>query len=228
MEISIRHQPSFSIARLALAAGESARAETGAMAQMSSTVDIEAKAEGGVLKSLKRGVLGGESFFITTLTASAAPGWVDVAPNLPGDVIELDVSDGRAVFLQKGSFLAAERTVEIDTKWAGFKNLFGGEGGFVLRCSGSGKLVASCYGALDVLELAEGETVVVDSGHMVAYDETVSYELTRASAGGWLQTAKSGEGFVFRFTGPGRVMTQTRNPDGLITYLSANMPASRN
>ena len=116
--------------------------------------------------------------------------------------------------------------VELDTKWGGFKNLFGGEGGFLIRASGSGEVVASCYGALDRIALAAGEKLTVDSGHMVAYDEGVTMTLRRAAAGG-LTSLKSGEGFVFDFTGPGEVMVQTRNPDELIGWLTTQLPFSR-
>lgn len=226
MDIQLRHQPSFSVARVLLGAGESIRAEAGSMMAKDPDTTIEAKMEGGLMKSLKRGVLGGESLFITTLTAGAHGGWIDVAANLPGDILSVDITPDRPLLIQRGSFLAAEGGVEIDTKWGGFKNLVGGEGGFLLRASGSGAVLVSCYGALDRMTLPEGQTVVVDSGHMVAFDESVQMELRKA-AEGLLASAKSGEGLVFHFTGPGELMMQSRNPSQLIQYLTANMPGSR-
>ena len=86
-------------------------------------------------------------------------------------------------------------------------------------------MVASCYGALDVLARAPGERVVVDSGHMVAYEDTVQMSLRRVASG--MTSLKSGEGFVFEFTGPGEVLTQTRNPSALITWLTTVLPFSR-
>jgi uncharacterized protein (TIGR00266 family) len=169
--------------------------------------------------------LGGESFFISTFTAPQGGGWVDVAANLPGDLLTNEVIAGRALNIQRGSFLACESTVEIDTKWGGFKNLFGGEGGFLVHASGSGTVILSCYGALDTIDLADGESVVVDSGHMVAYDETVSATLRRISS--TMQSLKSGEGFVFDFVGPGRLYVQSRNPRALIDWLTLNLPFSR-
>jgi len=226
MEIAIRHNPSFAVARCALGPGEVVRAESGAMMATSDGVAIEASMQGGLMKSLKRGVLGGESFFITTYTAPQSGGWVDVAAYLPGDMTEVEVRD-RALFIQRGSYIASETGVEIDTKWGGFKSLFGGEGGFLLRASGHGTVVLSCYGALDRIRLAEGETVVVDSGHMVAFDEGVTFTLRRAAGGKSIQSLKSGEGFVFDFTGPGEVMVQSRNPDALVRWLTTVLPFSR-
>ena len=227
MEIQLRHQPSFSVARALLGPSESIRAESGAMLAMAADTSIEAKMEGGLMKGLKRSVLGGESLFITRLTAGTQGGWVDLAPNLPGDLTLVDIDPSRSMFVQKGSFLCAEHGVEIDTQWGGFKNLFGGEGGFLLRASGQGQLVLSCYGALDRFEIPAGQQVIVDTAHMVAFAETVTMEIRRASES-LMASAKSGEGLVFVFTGPGELMMQSRNPSQLIQYLTANMPGSRN
>jgi uncharacterized protein (TIGR00266 family) len=225
MEVAVRHTPSFAVARCTLAGGETMRAEAGAMMATSDGISIQASMQGGLVKSLKRSVLGGESLFITTYTAPPQGGWVDCAAHLPGDAVVTSLSEGRALNIQRGSYLCSESTVEIDTKWGGFRNLFGGEGGFLIHATGNGEVVASCYGALDRVTLAPGERLVVDSGHMVAYDATIEMTLRRAT--GTMGSLKSGEGFVFEFTGPGEVMTQTRNPDALIGWLTTVLPFSR-
>ncbi len=226
MDVQIRHTPSFAVARCTLTGGETMRAESGAMMATSDGVTIEASMQGGLVKSLKRSVLGGESLFITTYTAPSQGGWVDCAARLPGDAMLATLDGSRALNIQRGSYLCSESTIEIDTKWGGFKNLFGGEGGFLIRASGSGEVVASCYGALDRIMLGAGEKLTVDSGHMVAYDDGVTMTLRRAASGS-LTSLKSGEGFVFDFTGPGEVMVQTRNPSELITWLTTVLPFSR-
>jgi uncharacterized protein (TIGR00266 family) len=226
MEVAIRHAPSFAVARCSLAPSEMVRAESGAMMATSDGVAIEASMQGGLMKSLRRGVLGGESFFITTYTAPPGGGWVDVAANLPGDMVQVEVGV-QPLFIQRGSYIASEAGVDIDTRWGGFKSLFGGEGGFLIRATGSGTVVLSSYGAIDRIRLAEGETVVVDSGHMVAFDESVTFSLRRAAGGKTIQTLKSGEGFVFDFRGPGEVMVQSRNPDALVQWLTTVLPFSR-
>lgn len=226
MEIAIRHAPSFAVARCALGGSETVRAESGAMMATSDGVAIDAAMQGGLMKSLRRGVLGGESFFITTYTAPPQGGWVDVAANLPGDLAQVEVG-ATPFFIQRGSYLASESDVEIDTKWGGFKSMFGGEGGFLIRAAGHGTVLLSCYGALDRIHLAEGETMVVDSGHMVAFAETVTFSLRRASGGKTIQSLKSGEGFVFDFRGPGELMVQSRNPSALVQWLTTVLPFSR-
>ena len=136
MEVAVRHNPGFAVARLQLGPGEECRAESGAMMATSGGVEVQAKAEGGFMKSLKRSVLSGESFFMTTLTAPDQGGWVDVAANLPGDLIVLPVG-GDGLNLTRGSYLASSHEVDIDTKWGGFRNVFGGEG-LVMEFTGPG------------------------------------------------------------------------------------------
>ena len=190
------------------------------MMAMSTGVELSAKAEGGVMKSIKRAALGGESFFVSTYMAPSQGGWVDVAARLPGDITSYGVQPGQALFVSKGSWVASEQSVEIITKWGGFKNMFGSEGGFILRAEGNGQVVFACYGALEVWNLQAGQHITVDTGHMVAYEESVQMSIRKAT-GGMVQSFKSGEGLVFDFEGPGRVWTQTRNPNELLGWIGA-------
>ena len=223
MNVEVRHNPSFAAARIVLEPNEQIRAESGAMMALSAGVTLQASTQGGMLKGLKRSFLGGESLFISTYTAPAAGGWVDVAHHLAGDIVVAGVTGDSPMSVTKGSWLASSAGVELDTKWGGFKNLFGGEGGFLVHATGHGTILLACYGALDTLNLGPGESVTVDTGHVVAFGPTVTSQL-RKVAGGMIQTLKSGEGLVFDFTGPGWVMTQTRNPSALEAWIRQLMP----
>jgi len=192
---------------------------------MSTGMSLAAKAEGGAFKALKRAALGGESFFVTTYTAPAGGGWVDVAARLPGDVFTLDVTPAVGLNIQKGSWLASALSIQLDTKWGGWKNFFGSEGGFLVHAGGEGSVVVSCYGALERWHLQPGETITVDTGHMVAYEDTVQVGYRKVS-GGVVQSLKSGEGLVFDFVGPGTVLTQTRNPNELLGWITAGLGTS--
>jgi uncharacterized protein (TIGR00266 family) len=225
MQLSVRHGPSFGVARCLLAPYESIQVESGAMMAMSPNLHLAARAEGGVLKSLKRATLGGESLFVSTYTAPAEGGFVDLAPRLPGDITTYALTDAMPLFIGKGGWLANEATVRLDTQWGGFKNLFGSEGGFLVRAEGRGTVVFTCYGALEKWTLGPRDQVTVDSGHMVAYEASVSLNLRKATAG-VVQTLKTGEGFVFDFQGPGTVWVQTRNPNELLGWIAAALPAS--
>jgi uncharacterized protein (TIGR00266 family) len=197
------------------------------MAMHSLGLTLAAQMQGGLRGALKRSVLGGESLFITTFTAhSQAAGWVDVAARLPGDIVTFDVSPGRGLVLTRGSWLASADGVALDTKWGGASSLFGGEGGFVIHCTGTGTVIGACYGALDRHDLGEGQGFTVDSGHLVAYEEQVRIQARRATAG-LIQTAKTGEGLVIDVTGPGTVWTQSRNPHELVGWLTRELPFQR-
>lgn len=226
MQVQLRHNPSFTVARCMLAGGEPVRVEGGAMIAHSAGVQLQAKAEGGIMKGLKRSVLGGGSFFVTTYTAPAAGGWVDVAGVLPGDVTYLPITPDRPFFISRGSWIANSHAVDINTQWGGMANLFGGEGGFGFRASGDGVAIVNVYGAIDFLDLQPGEQVTVDSGHVVAYDLHIQFRLRRAVEGRSIQSMKSGEGFVFDFAGPGRVLLQTRNPDAFAQWVASALPGN--
>lgn len=223
MNVDVRHNPSFAVARVGLQPGEELRAESGAMMATSAGITIQASTQGGVLKGLKRSVLGGESLFVTTYTAPAGGGWVDLAHHLAGDIVVLPVTPADPLSITKGCWLASAAGVELDTKWGGFKNLFGGEGGFLVHATGTGSALVASYGAIDRIELGAGESVAVDTGHVVAFGGGVSSQLRKVAAG-IVQTLKSGEGLVFDFAGPGWVMTQSRNPAALEAWIRAVMP----
>jgi uncharacterized protein (TIGR00266 family) len=156
---------------------------------------------------------------VTTYTAPAHGGWVDVAGMLPGDTVPITITPERPFFLRRGSWIANSSEVEIDTQWGGMANLFGGEGGFGIRASGQGEALVSLYGAVDVIDLPPQEVVTIDTGHVVAYDLSIQFQMRRAVEGRTIQSAKSGEGWVFDFVGPGRVLLQSRNPDAFLEWL---------
>ena len=223
MQVDIQASPSFAMGTIRLGAGESVKVEAGAMAALSAGVEIQTASQGGLLGGLKRSVLGGESFFINTFTA-ANGGEVEVAPKLPGDLMHLPLAGG-AMFVQSGSWIASEPGVEVDTKWGCAKTFLSGEGLFVLRCSGAGDMLVSSYGAIVERQLQPGEVYTVDTGHIVAFDESVTYAVRKV--GSWKSTILGAEGLVTDFTGPGTVLLQTRSPQDLIGWLTANLPFSR-
>ncbi|HEU5266939.1 MAG TPA: TIGR00266 family protein [Jatrophihabitans sp.] len=227
MDVQLRHAPSFTVARLLLAAKETVRVEGGAMIAHSAGVQLESKAHGGVMAGLRRSMLGGGSFFVTTYTAPPQGGWVDVAGVLPGDTVSIDVSPDQPFFLRRGSWIANSAGVEIDTQWGGMANLFGGQGGYGYRASGSGQALVSIYGAVDIIDLEAGEAVTIDTGHVVAYALNVRFQMRRAVQGRSIQSMKSGEGWVFDFFGPGRVLLQSRNPDAFASWVSELNPSEQ-
>src|SRR6478672_6146538 len=101
MDVQVRHSPSFAAARITLEPNEQIRAESGAMMATSYGLGVTSSTQGGVMKGLKRSVLGGESLFVTTFTAPVAGGWVDVAHHLSGDIITTTVAPDRPLSITK-------------------------------------------------------------------------------------------------------------------------------
>jgi uncharacterized protein (TIGR00266 family) len=221
MDIEILYKPSYSLGVLKLTGNEQVRVEGGAMVSMSDGVSIETKAAGGILKSLARSMLGGESFFQNLYQAPSNGGEVTVAPALPGDLFALDLQN-ESVMVQSGSYVASEAGVELDTKWGGAKTFFASEGLIMLRSSGSGKLLLSSYGAIHEKNLASGEKLTVDTGHLVAFSEGINFRVTKV--GGLKSTFFSGEGLVVELVGPGRVLMQTRSADAFLSWLIPQLP----
>ncbi len=224
MQVEILASPSFSFATVTIAPGGEVQVEAGAMAAYSDGVEVETKARGGMMAGFKRSVLGGESFFINTFTA-ASGGSVSVAPSLPGDMTTVSLDGSHALFVQSGSWIASDPTIEVDTKWGGARTFFGGEGLFLLRCTGRGDLLMSSYGAILSRTLAAGEGYTLDTGHVVAFDESMQYTVRKA--GNWKTTVLGGEGLVTRFVGPGRLWLQTRSPSDFVDWLIPKLPTQR-
>jgi uncharacterized protein (TIGR00266 family) len=221
MEIDIRYKPSYSLGILKLDGGEEVRVEGGSMVSMSAGVVLETEATGGLLKSLSRSLLGGESFFQNTFQAPAGGGQVAVSPALPGDLLALDLQAER-VMVQSGSYVASELDIEVETKWSGAKTFFASEGLIMLRISGTGKMLVSSYGAIHEMMLAAGETHTVDTGHLVAFSEGIGFKVRKV--GGLKSTLFSGEGLVVDLTGPGRVLLQSRSTDQFLAWLIPQLP----
>jgi uncharacterized protein (TIGR00266 family) len=221
MQTEILYRPSYSLARVALSAKELIRTESGAMVSMTPNLTIETQARGGILSSLARTVLGGESFFINTYTAPAEGGEITLAPALPGDVFETKLNNN-TLLVQSGSYLASSDGIAVDTKWGGAKTFFSGEGLFMLRVTGSGTLLLSSYGAIHEVKLGEAQKYVVDTTHLVAFDEGIGYQVK--AVGGLKSTLFSGEGLVVELTGPGTVMLQTRSEGAFLAWLIPKLP----
>lgn len=236
MQHEIKFQPSYALVVMQLAQGERVRCESGAMVSMSGTLSLEAaiggKGGGGMLGrafgALSRSVLGGESFFVTTISAENGPGEVTLAPATPGDVVAHPLA-GRSLIVQGGAYLASDMDVEVNTQWGGLKGFLGGEGLFFLEVRGAGTVFLNSFGGIMERTLAAGERYIVDSGHMVAYENGMAMEPRMAgSKGGFLKraitSATSGEGLVMEFTGPGTVWLQTRNPEAFSGWLATLLP----
>lgn len=124
----------------------------------------------------------------------------------------LDVSETGGMICQKGAFLCAEPTVNINVTLtkklsSGF---FGGEGFILEEISGAGMAFLEIDGDKIIKDLAPGEVIKVDTGNVVAFQKGMAYEVEMVK--GLKNIFLGGEGlFLTKITGPGRVVLQTQN-----------------
>ena len=219
MKINIHGKPVFAHVIAELEPGETLIAESDAMSSMSSEMDMVAKFNGGFITALLKKYLGGESLFInhfknnTNKTLS-----LHLSQPTPGD-IEIKELNGASYCIQKGSYIASEEGVKLSIKWAGIGSFIGGEGLFKLVVSGNGKVIFGAYGGIIEKEI-NGEHIV-DSGHLVAYEPGM--KLKPQLAGSIFGSLFSGEGFVMRVEGKGKIYLQTRNVSGLASWINRHL-----
>jgi uncharacterized protein (TIGR00266 family) len=225
MEEKVEFQPAYAMLTLSLAAGEAVRVEPGAMVAQEN-VTMETKSSGGFFKGLKKMAFGGESFFLNTFTGGAGGGWISLAPSAPGDLAWFDVQPGRQLFIQSGSFMASASNVQTDTQFQGLKGAFSGESMFFIRAYTEdgmpGRVYYNSYGAIKAIPVQQGQTVTVDTGHVVAFEDTLQYQIGKV--GGMKSFMFGGEGLVMNFSGQGTIWIQTRNLSGLASILIPFMP----
>ncbi|MFB6140335.1 MAG: TIGR00266 family protein [Halosimplex sp.] len=226
MEYELENRPAYAVASVRLSPGEELTAEAGAMVSHTETIRMETgigDADEGFLESVKDSVLGEESLFRNRFTAEGGEGVVQIAATTPGDMTVREL-DGGDVYVQSGAYEAAGSGVELDTDVGGLDTLFGGEGLFLLRASGTGPLFLSSFGGIQERTVEAGEVFTVDSGHVVAWDAAMEYNTERI--GGMKETLFSDEGLVMRFTGPGTVLLQTRNYGAFVSDLASRLPSN--
>lgn len=194
---------------VSLEAEQAISAEAGAMVSMSQNVDLHSEMKGGVMGAIKR-FGGGESAFVSTFTAKGGPGEVTFAPGAPGDVVGIEMLN-QSFFVQSSSYMAGDVSLQVETKFGGMKSFIGGEGLFLLHITGNGVLLLSSFGAIHRKNLRPGESYVVDTGHLVAWEASMEYNIRKAAKSGFFRSFLSGEGLVAEFRGPGEILIQTRN-----------------
>ena len=225
MNTEVKYRPAFALAIVNLEPNEGIRVDSGAMVSMTPDIQIETKAQGGIMASLGRSLLGGESFFQNTYRAGKQNGEITLAPPLPGDIFVIEMQ-GETLLMQSGAFIACAEGITLDTKWTGAKTFFAREGPIMLRASGRGALIFASYGAIHERNLGPGEKYKVDTGHLVAFSDGMGFEVQRV--GGLKATIFSGEGLVVQMTGPGRLLLQTRSEDAFLGWLLPHLPKSSN
>jgi len=207
----IKHKGAFPFLEIDLEEGESVKAESDAMLTMSSNIDLRGTMDGGFLRGLGR-KMAGEKLFFQELTAKKGKGKVRLAPSTIGDIETITLDGTYRLLVQKDGFLAGTNGIQVSTKVQNLvSGMFSGAGFFVVEISGVGDVFLNAFGAIEIIHLEEGEELIVDNGHLVAWPDYMQPKITKASKG-WISSVTSGESLVCKFQGEGPVLIQSRNP----------------
>lgn len=192
-----------------LDAGEKVITEGGGMSWMSPNMKMETTTNGGLGKAVGR-MFSGEKMFQNIYTAEGGSGMIAFASHFPGSVRAFEIAPGQEMVLQKSAFLAGEQGIEMSVFFNKkvSSGIFGGEGFIMEKISGRGVVFAEFDGHVEEYELAAGQQIVIDTGHLAAMTATCKMEIQ--SVPGLKNKFFGGEGlFNTVITGPGKVWLQT-------------------
>lgn len=219
--------------------GESAVAEAGTLMYKDATVRMEtvfgdgshqtdSSFMGKLLGAGKR-LITGESLFITVFThGGGGKARVSFAAPYPGSIIPVALSNiGGRLICQKDSFLCAARGVSIGIYFQRkiLTGLFGGEGLIMQKLEGDGMVFVHAGGCVLERELAAGQELHVDTGCVVAFQDTVDFDIQQV--GGIKSMLFGGEGIFFaRLRGPGKIWMQSLPFSRLAGRMLASAPSA--
>lgn len=199
------------VVEVVLDAGEAFFTQSGGMCYMSEGIEMSTNTRGGLMKGLGR-MLAGESLTMTTYTARKNGAYIGFSATAPGEIIPMDLRGGRRLICQKSTFLCAEDDVEVSIAFSKklSTGIFGGEGFILQELKGNGIVFLEADGNLVEKDLAPGETIKVDTGNVVCFEDTVRYDIEMIKGG--MNIFLGGEGlFLTTLTGPGKVIIQSQN-----------------
>jgi len=191
--------------------GEEMYTQSGCIAWMTEGVEMSTNTRGGFMKGLGR-MFAGESMFMATYRAQKAGAMIAFASTVAGRILPVDVGVNGGLICQKGAFLCAQESVNLDITFTKkfSAGLFGGEGFILQDISGRGMVFLEIDGDIVEKVLASGEVLKVDTGNVVGFDRTVNYEIETVKGLG--NIIFGGEVlFLTKLTGPGKVILQTQN-----------------
>jgi uncharacterized protein (TIGR00266 family) len=201
------------VARVRLKPGQEVYAEAGKMVYKTANVQWDSRMSGATLGEKLMGMLRrtvtGESLFLTYFRADSN-GEVGFAGNYPGRIQAFPLKAGQSLLAQRDAFLLAQTSVQFGIAFvkrlgAGF---FGGEGFILEKFTGPGEVFIHAGGDFVEFDLGPGEVLQVDTGCIVAFDETVDYDIQ--FVGGIKMALFGGEGlFLATLRGPGHVVIQS-------------------
>jgi len=213
IEWSIQNSGTFASVVVKLPNETGIHCESDAIVTMSGNLQLHGEMRGGFFAALARFFLTQETFFATAVKAKDGDGDIMLAANEPGDIMLHRLTPSEDLLLTRGSYVAADTSVNITTKvQTGFGNAkMSGTGLFLIRAYGNGTIACSAFGAIHKFVLAENEHRLVDNGHLIGWSANMKYHIGKATSS-LVGTLTSGEGIMLHFTGPGTLYVQSHTP----------------
>lgn len=213
------------VVEISLNRGETVYTQTGGMSYQTDGIAMKTNARGGLMKGIGR-MFSGESLFMANYTAERDGAVVAFGTTVPGNIMPVDLSQmPNGITVQKGSFLCAEDSVETSVTFSKkfSAGLLGGEGFILQKAQGKGMLFLEVDGDPIEKELMPGEVLKVDTGNVVAFEQSISYEVEMVKGIG--NIFLGGEGlFLTRLVGPGKVILQSQNFGDFVGRITPYIP----
>jgi len=206
--------------------GEAVYTEVGGMAWYRGKMDMRTNMPGGVIGGLGR-ALAGESLFLTTYTSLSDQSVITFTPEAPGSIVARELGEDESIIAQRDAFMCAQDGVELSVEFRPKlgTGLFGGEGFILQRVTGPGVAFFEIDGEAQEFNLAAGETMYIDPGHIAIFESSVQYGIERIK--GVRNILFGGEGlFLATLTGPGKIWLQTMPLSNLVAKIVSRMPGS--
>ena len=215
--------------QITLDQGRKVYTQSGGMSWRDQNFEMITDTKGGLFKGLGR-MLSGDSLFMNTYCATQNGAQISFASTMPGEIIPIELDANHpGVIAQKSAFLVAEEGVELNvtlSKKIG-AGLFGGEGFVLQDIHGNGTAFLEVDGNVCQKQLADGESILVDTGNVVCFDKTCKYEIETVK--GVKNMLFGGEGFFLtKITGPGNVVLQSQNINELLSRIIPLLPKNNN
>ncbi len=213
------------VLELTLGEGEMIVAESGRLSWMSN-MNLQTRAKGGMFGALRRAA-GGGTLFLTDFAPSASEGMVAFAARAPGQIVEIEVGDGREYFVHEHGFLCATQGIDLSV---GFQRslgagVFGGTGFILQRVGGDAKAWIDLSGEVVRYDLAPGQELLVQPGHIGMFESSIDFQITTLR--GIRNMLFGGDGlFLAQLRGPGAVWLQSMPLPLLAHAIQRYLPSS--
>ena len=211
-------------AEVTLNNGESVFTQSGALAWGDADIEMSTNMEGGFMKSLGR-MFSGASLMFVTHKAIRDNSKVTFTSAFPGAIKAFNVSENQKYIAQKSAFLVGDPGVQVEAVFSKkfLAGLFGGEGFVLQEFSGNGTILTEIDGSVKEVELAAGQTIKVEPGHIAVFESSVTYDIQTVK--GFKNIFFGGEGlFLANLTGPGKVWLQTLTAHDMAEKLIPYLP----